>query len=203
MRRVNALARRVMDADGRGFDASAGAAEDSRDASGSSLAGRTDALGGAMRQMDALASRVMSAGAPRAPARTASIEVPQGAGAAPEPRVHAPAPPADPFAAWGTPAERAGGRTESTASHGAGPAPEPAAGNPFAARPAPFAPDPAARALTRSRTDALTHSPPDALAWSAWDADAAAGPVLDPDALASLVNDALVEQARLNGVDLS
>jgi hypothetical protein len=200
LRRVDALARRVMAAGTRVSDANPRSAEHPQASAGASLAEQADALGAGLRQVDALAQRLMGADPQRTMTRAESIGVPRSAGAAPEPRIVAPAP--DPFAAWGIAVEPGAARVESTAANGAGPAPEPASGNPFAALLAPTvaqnaagAPGSAASALTHSRTDALAHFP-------AWDADAAS-PALDPDALASLVNDALVEQARLHGVDLS
>lgn len=202
LRRVDALARRVMAASTRGSDANIRPVEHPQGSTAASLAEQADALGTGLRQVDALAQRLMRADPQRTMTRAESIGVPRGSGAAPEPRAVAPAP--DPFAAWGITAEPGAARVESTAANGAGPAPEPASGNPFAALLAPTvaqnaagAPGSAASALTHSRSDALTH-------FGAWDQDAdAASPALDPDALASLVNDALVEQARLHGVDLS
>jgi hypothetical protein len=202
LRRVDALARRVMAAGPRGSNTNARPVERPQGSDGASLAEQADALGAGLRQVDALAQRLMGADPRRTMTRAEPIGAPRGAGTAPEPRISAPAP--DPFAAWGITAEPGVARVESTVANGAGPAPEPASGNPFAALLAPTvaqnaagAPGSAASALTHSRTDALTH-------FGAWgqEADVAAA-ALDPGALAALVNDALVEQARLHGVDLS
>jgi hypothetical protein len=202
---VDAFTRRVM-AERREDDAEAPRARHVPESTAGSLAEQADALGAGLRRVDELARRVMAAGARTSAARAESIHPLRQANAAPEPRIHAPAPPADPFAAWG-----AAARIPSTEAHPAGPVPEAASGNPFAALLAPSAPvtaqspaavpDLAAHALTHARTPHSALRTP-AHPGTDWHDDAAAA-ALDPAALADLVNDALVEQARLHGVDLS